>query len=300
MDLRQLEVFVKVFELKSFSKAAEKLNISQPTVSAHIQNLEDELSLKLFDRIGRKVVPTFEAKILYKHAVELIKKRDEALSELLSVNKRSKGFLKIAASNIPGDFLIPHTLPKLKHLLPEVIVRVDIFDSKKVIKLLKEVIPDYDLGVVGSKLEDQKLEYKKILDDEIVLIAPPYYKKDSLELKELSEIPLLLREEDSGTRLTVEKALEENGLNPLSLNIIAILGSNTAIKESVKKGVGFGLVSKYSVLKELECKKLKVLKVNGLSIKRSFYAVKRKDITLTPPARFLWENLEKIFNFPST
>ncbi|ADY72769.1 transcriptional regulator, LysR family [Desulfurobacterium thermolithotrophum DSM 11699] len=300
MDLRQLEVFSKVFELKSFSKAAEKLRISQPTVSAHIQNLEDELGIKLFDRMGRKILPTLEARILYRHAVELLKKKEEALSELLSVTKKSKGTLKLAVSNIPGDYLIPHILLKLKHLMPEVVVQVEIFDSKKVIKQLKEVIPEYDIGFVGSLITDQKLEYKKILDDEIVLIAPPYYNSEKMTLEDFKKLPLLIREEDSGTRIAVERALKEKGISSLSLNITAFLGSNTAIKEAVKKGVGFGLVSKYSIKEELDCNKLKTIKIEGLSIKRSFYAVRRNDITPIPAARTLWDNLEKLFNSKNT
>ena len=300
MDLRQLEVFAKVFELKSFSKAAEKLSISQPTVSAHIQNLEDELGLRLFDRVGRKVIPTHEAKILYRYAVELLKKKEEALSELLSVTKKSKGTLRIAASNIPGDYLIPHILPKLKHIMPEVVIQVEILDSRKVVKQLKEAIPEYDIGFVGSKISDQKLEYKKILDDEIVLIAPSYYRSETIKVEGITKVPLIFREEDSGTRLTVEKALEEKGINPIFLDVVAFLGSNTAIKEAVKKGVGFGLVSKYSIQRELECNRLKTIKIEGLSIRRSFYAVRRKDITPIPAARTLWDNLEKFFNSVNT
>ena len=296
MDLRQLEVFTKVFELRSFSKAAERLSISQPTVSAHIQNLEDELGLRLFDRVGRKVVPTYESKILYRHAVELLKKKEEVLSELLSVTEKSRGTLKIAASNIPGDYLIPHILPKLKHIMPEVVIQVEILDSKKVVKQLKEVIPEYDIGFVGSKISDQKLEYKKVLDDEIVLIAPPYYRSETIKIEEITKFPLIFREEDSGTRLTVEKALKRKSINPVFLNVVAFLGSNTAIKEAVKKGIGFGLVSKYSIQRELECNKLKTVKIEGFSIKRSFYAVRRNDITPMPAARTLWDNLEKFFN----
>lgn len=299
MDLRQLEVFIKVFELRSFSKAAERLNISQPTVSAHIQNLEDELGLRLFDRVG-KVVPTYEAKILYRHSVELLKKKDEALSELLSVTKNFRGVLRIVASNIPGDYLIPQTLSAIKHLMPEVVIKVGILDSKGVLKQLKEVIPDYDIGFVGSKITDPKLEYKKILNDEIVLIAPPYYRTEAIKLEEITKFPLIFREEDSGTRFTVEGALKESDINPAFLNVVAVLGSNTAIKEAVKEGAGFGLVSKYSIKEELECNKLKTIKIKGFSINRSFYAVMRKDITPIPAARTLWNNIEKVFKSVNT
>jgi DNA-binding transcriptional LysR family regulator len=296
MDIRQLEVFTKVFENQSFSRAAQQLGLSQPTVSTHIQHLEDILGKKLFDRLGRRVIPTQEAKILYRHAVEILRKRDEALAELLSLDgSASSGTVRVAASNIPGDYLIPHALNRLKELLPEVVFLVEIFDSNRVVKLLKENLPNYDLGFIGLEVSDPKLELKKIHDDEIVLIAPPYFKKERIEIKELLELPLLFREEDSGTRKTVENAVKKAGLKVSSLKVIAYLGSNTAIKEAVKRGAGFGLVSKYSVQDEVECGKVKVVRVDGLTIKRCFFAVKRKDITPIPPVRTIWEKIERIF-----
>jgi len=300
MDIRQLEVFTKVFELKSFSKAAEKLGISQPTVSAHVQHLEDSLGKRLFDRVGRKVVPTVEAKVLYRYALEILRKREEAIAELLSLDKSSEGTLKIAASNIPGDFLIPHAISEIKKLLPSTIVVVEILDSQKVVKLLTESIPDFDIGFVGIDVSDHRLEKKKVMEDEIILIAPPSFRRLSLSFTELTELPLFLRETDSGTRASVEKALKDNGIKPSELKIAGILGSNNAIKEAVKKGAGFGLVSKYSVSEDLAYGKLKAVKVEGLEIKRSFYAIRRKDITPVPPARVLWENIDRLFNSSRT
>jgi DNA-binding transcriptional LysR family regulator len=300
MDIRQLEVFAKVFELKSFSKAAEKLGISQPTVSAHVQHLEDTLGKRLFDRIGRKVVPTVEAKVLYRYAVEILRKRDEAIAELFSLDSNSEGTLRIAASNIPGDFLIPHIIPELKKLLPQTIIVVEILDSRKVVKLLTESIPDFDIGFVGIEVSDPRLERKKVIEDEIILIASPNFRRSSISLKELPELPLFLREADSGTRASVEKALKNSGINPAELKIAGVLGSNTAIKEAVKKGAGFGLVSKYSVSEDVACGRLKAVKIKELEIKRSFYAIRRRDITPVPAARVLWESMEKLFNYPRT
>jgi len=296
MDIRQLEVFTKVFENQSFSKAAQQLGLSQPTVSTHIQHLEDILGKRLFDRLGRRVIPTEEAKILYRHAVEILKKREEALAELLSLDSsKFSGRVKIAASNIPGDYLLPHILNKLKELLPQVIFQIEIYDSNRVVKLLRESIPNFDLGFIGLEVNDPKLELKKIHDDEIVLIAPPYFKESSIPLERLTELPLLFREEDSGTRKTVESSLKRAGIPAGKLKVIAYLGSNTAIKEAVKRGAGFGLVSKYSVQDEVECGKVKVVRVRNLTIKRCFFAVKRKDITPVPAVRTIWEKIERLF-----
>ncbi len=296
MDIRQLEVFTKVFENQSFSKAAQQLGLSQPTVSTHIQHLEDILGKKLFDRLGRRVVPTEEAKILYKHAVEILKKREEALAELLSLDSsKISGRVKVAASNIPGDYLLPHLLNRLKELLPQVVFQIEIYDSNRVVKLLRESIPNYDLGFIGMEVNDPKLELKKVHNDEIVLIAPPYFKETLIPPERLTELPLIFREEDSGTRRTVEEALRGLGIGLSNLKVVAYLGSNTAIKEAVKRGAGFGLVSKYSVQDEVECGKVKVVRIRNFSIKRCFFAVKRRDITPVPAVRTIWEKIEKLF-----
>ncbi len=295
MEIRQLEVFCQVYEQESFSKAAERLGISQPTVSSHIQHLEDYLGKKLFDRTGKRVIPTPEARILYRYALEILKKRNEALSEILSVEKSPSGILKIGASNIPGDYILPSALKKIRAYLPKVVLHVEIFDSSKVLKLLKENFPEIDIGIVGRKINDSSFEWKLIGNDEIVLIAPPFFKSSSISLSELKELPLFFRETDSGTRKTIEEELKKRKIDPLKLKVVGILGSNTAIKEAVKTGEGFGLVSSLSVKKELECGELKVVKIEGLKIKRNFYAVKRKDLTLQPAARIFWEKINRIF-----
>ncbi len=295
MDIRQLEVFSKVFELRSFSRAAERLGISQPTVSAHIQCLEDTLGRRLFDRVGRKVIPTEEAKILYRYAIDILRKREEALSEILSLDKKVSGTVRIAASNIPGNFLIPKALPYFKNLLPDATVQVEIMDSKKVVKALSENVPPFDVGFVGTRVRNEKFESKQIGEDRIVLIAPSSFKKDKVTLEELLTLPFLLREEGSGTRATVEEALNALGGEVNLLKVVGVLGSNTALKEAVKRGAGFSFVSELSVADDVECGRLKTVEVEGLSIARNFYAIRRKDLTLPPPARIFWENLEKVF-----
>ncbi|NIA10796.1 MAG: LysR family transcriptional regulator, partial [Nitrospiraceae bacterium] len=103
------------------------------------------------------------------------------------------------------------------------------------------------------------------------------------------------RESDSGTRISTEKALKTYKIDISKINIVAYLGSNTSIKEAVKKGVGFGIVSRFSVKDELRCGLVKAVKVRPLKLKRKFYAVKRKDLTLSPAARTIWNNLSRIF-----
>ncbi len=291
MDVRQLEVFVKVAELKSFSKAADRLGISQPTVSAHIQNLESELGVRLFDRSGRKVYLTTEGKTLLKYAKEIIKKKEEALSRVLSTSENLSGSLRIASSNIPGEYLIPAILPAIKKMMPSVVLSVDVFDTRKVVRFLREELPEYEIGFVGSDIKVRSLECKEVLTDELVLIAPFNYVPADITLDDFKKMPLVLREEGSGSRTALEEALRKRGIDILDLNIVAFLGNNTAVKEAVIRGSGFGIVSKYSVVHEVNCKLLKTVAVKDFKVERKFYAVRRKDLTASPPARKLWDSL---------
>ncbi|NIA11081.1 MAG: LysR family transcriptional regulator, partial [Nitrospiraceae bacterium] len=223
MDIKQLEIVAKVAELRSFSKAAESLNISQPTVSMHIQNLERELKAKLFDRLGKKVIPTPEGKLLYRYALDIIGKRNEALRELTSFNKTFKTTVRILASNIPGEYLIPWVIQRTEKLIPNALMDVEILDTKKVIGLLEREIPDYDIGFVGGKVAKPKLEYKGIIEDELILIAPSYYKKNDIDIETFKELPLIFRESDSGTRISTEKALKTYKIDISKINIVAYL-----------------------------------------------------------------------------
>ena len=110
LDLRLLEVFCRVYEEGSFSRAGEKLWISQPTVSGHIKNLEEALEVKLFERLPREVVPTQAARILYRHGEAILKQREVALQELMAFLNRMEGSLTVAASTIPGEYLLPQVL----------------------------------------------------------------------------------------------------------------------------------------------------------------------------------------------
>jgi len=285
MDIRQLEVFLKVAELSSFSKAADILNISQPTVSAHIQNLESELGIRLFDRSGRKVLLTPEGKVLVKYAKEIIKKRDEALARVLSKSEDLSGTLKIAASNIPGEYFIPSILIHVKRTMPSVTLNVDVYDTRRVIAILMEDIPAYEIGFVGSAVDEKNLECREIFKDELVLIAPFSYRPSVVTVDDLLKMPIVLRERGSGSRESFERALKKMGLDISDLNVVAVLGNNTAVKEAVVKG------SRYSVRSEIRCKLLKEVSVKDFNVRRSFYAVRRRDITPSPPARKFWSSL---------
>ena len=151
LDLRLLEVFCRVYEERSFSRAAENLWISQPTVSGHIKNLEEALEVRLFERLPREVVPTQAARILYRHGEVILKQREVALQELMAYLNRLEGSLTVAASTIPGEYLLPQVLVAFNAQFPRVEVKLTISDSKEVCDQVAK--GRAELGCSGAQLD---------------------------------------------------------------------------------------------------------------------------------------------------
>ncbi len=120
MDLHQIEIFCTLIKLRSFSKTAEALYLTQPTVSGHIKNLENELGMKLVDRLGRRVIPTEEGEVLFRHGRQLLALRDELRQELAEVSGKMAGLLKIGGSTIPGAYILPSLVGAFKKKYPSI------------------------------------------------------------------------------------------------------------------------------------------------------------------------------------
>jgi DNA-binding transcriptional LysR family regulator len=279
MDIHQLRVFASVFKNKSFSKASQKLNLSQPTISAHIKALEEEYNCKLFDRLGRTIIPTKEAEVLYKHAIEIIEKSDSVKEAIGKCKEEITGKLIIGASTIPGTYLLPFLIKVFQEKYPSVSIQVLISDSKKVI----EDVSQFELliGIVGAKLDNELIDYAPFIEDELIVVSSPaLIKENKMTLKNLMKFPIVLREEGSGTRRETEKILESRGISLERLNIAGIFGSTDAVKQAVKAGLGVSILSRFSVTDELKHKILKEIKLIDLQMKRKFYIVTHKKRTL--------------------
>lgn len=279
MDIHHLKVFLSVFKNKSFSRASEELYLTQPTISDHIKTLEEELECKLFDRLGRTILPTKEAEILYAHATSILEKIGTLKDTFNKLKKEVTGDLLIGASTIPGTYLMPKVIADFYKKYPGVSVQVAISDTKGIIdKIIKHELL---LGIVGSKISNSPLNFVPFIEDELVVVASPSLtNKPTLSLDELANIPMVLREEGSGTRKEMEKILEGKGINMENIKIAGMFGSTDAIKQAVKSGLGISIVSKLSVADELKHKILKEIKLDNIQMKRKFYIVSHKKRTL--------------------
>jgi DNA-binding transcriptional LysR family regulator len=291
MDLHHLKVFVSVYKNRSFSKASGQLHLTQPTVSDHIRSLEEELECRLFDRTGRAIIPTREAERLYPVASEVIEKVKDIKAAIGRMKEEIRGQLIIGASTIPGTYILPALASGFKKRYPDVSFQVVIEDSRRI----TDMVLGHELlvGVVGARMEQKKLDYQPLVDDELILAALPGLFKKAVTTGELVKVPFIMREEGSGTRKTMEKYLAQKGIHPGDMQVAAVLGSTASVREAIKAGLGASVISRLAVKEELESGVLEEIKIKGLEMKRSFEIITHKRRTLPRHYRAFLEYLRE-------
>jgi len=295
MDIHHLKVFVSVFRIGSFSKASEMLNLSQPTVSEHIKNLETELDCRLFDRVGRKVLPTRQAQIIYPRALRIIEEMQSLKADIQTDETLVAGELVIGASTIPGTYILPPLASDFKKKNPGVSFQIVIQDSKRISDLVRH--HQMLIGVVGAVMDHAGVENIPFLEDELVLAAAPgVVPKDSIGIGDLTTIPFVRREEGSGTLKTAAEYLLKKNIHLRDLTVVGILGSNDSVKQALKAGLGASILSRVSIRDELEQGSLKEISVRGLRMPRHFYLVFHKKRSLPAPYRAFLFYLRSIKN----
>lgn len=282
MEFRQLQTFVYIVQLKSFSKVAEKLFLTQPTITSHIQSLEKELDMILLNRSSKEITLTKSGQILYEHALNILELKDKALLSLDTYKGRIEGVLALAASSIPEQYVLPELILEFRKKYPEVTFDVRHYSSIEAIDKICKY--DLEFGMVGTKLEHPKLSFVDLLEDQLVLIASIHWQSLSvnISIEELLEMPIILREKGSGTRIQFENILDQLGYSSKNLNIVSYLQSNEAIKEAVKLGLGISFVSEKSIKIEQRYGLLQVIPIEAFNVRRKFYFVYNKDRTLSP------------------
>lgn len=293
MDLRRLEVFAKVAELRSFSRAAEALGLTQPTVSEHIRALEDELGALLLDRLGRGATPTRAGSLLLGYARRMLALARETRQALDQFQGRLSGELIVGGSTIPGEYLLPAMIGRFKTLYPDISVRLLIGSSRQVAEWVED--GRAEVGVVGAPPGPKSLVARELQADELVVIVPPehaWVRKTGVMLAELKAEPLIVRERGSGSREALERALAEVNAALSGFRIAGEIGSTQAIKQAVRAGVGLALVSKRAVEDECRAGLLHCLKVTDLRVARAFYLVTHRDRSRSPLAQAFVELVE--------
>lgn len=293
-DLRQLEIFKRVVELRSYSKAAESVCLAQASVSERMATLERMVGTKLLDRIGREIVPTRAGALLYKRAVKHLELKNQTCLDLEEFLGIRKGDIQIGGSTIPAEYILPGIIKRFRENNPDIIVRLRIGDSDDISRLVSEGV--LEIGIVGSKGRTKGLAYREVWKDELVLVVHPSHRwtrRKTVSLEELRREPFIQREGGSGTRQMLERCLRsKHSMGLGDFNIVSQLGSSTAVKEGIRNGLGVSILSRRAIAAEAKTGMLKIIPLKNVSINRSFYLIRDKRRTPSPLCRVFFEFLQ--------
>jgi DNA-binding transcriptional LysR family regulator len=293
LDLHKLEIFYWVAELGSFSQAAELFSLRQPTVSAHIQELERSLGGKLLYRIRGRVSLTPVGQLMIERARNLLAFKRETLGAVEQFHGTLTGELWVGGSNIPGEYLLPQKLGAFVKRYPDVRPILRIGDSASIVEDVLD--GKVELGFVGLRTEDARLSFEKLWHDEMILAVAkghPWSRRKYVQLTDLRSQKFISRERGSGTLDSFRQIIAESGQAPEDLLRIAMeLGSTEAVKQAVMAGFGISILSRISIRHELEEGTIVSVRIRGLSMQRDIYEVYHSRRPLHPIARAFREFL---------
>ncbi len=298
LDLRQLYIFLAIWETRSFSKAAERVHLTQPTISSHVKALEEELGVVLFDRRGRHVVPTRAAERLLPMARQLLRLSRQASDEMKHFAEDTCGVLELGGSNIPGQYILPGFLGRFKSENSGITIRLKIADTAGIIADVES--NGLELGMVGAMIDRKRLVFQPCFRDQLALAVPKghrFFGIEEISPDELIGEPFIVRESGSGTRTSFEQELlDVHGIRISALNVVAEMGSTEAIRQGVKAGVGVAVFSRRAMEESVRHNEIWPCKIAGMDLSRNFYLVWHSMRTLSPVTlafkRFLLDNQE--------
>jgi DNA-binding transcriptional LysR family regulator len=275
---RELEIFCKVVELGSFSKAADAVFLVQASVSERIASLEKKVGTRLLDRMGRKVIPTAAGELLHKHATLMLDMKETAQLEMEKFLGLKQGDITIGGSTIPGEYILPGLISKFHQKYPHISVQLKISDSSDIEKHV--LAGQLEFGVIGSKSKHPNIISQQLWEDELVLAVPvdhPFAPRTSVALNELIDMPFILREQGSATLKILKDYLRDFGQDDTNaFQVIARFGSSTAVKEGIKSGLGLSILSIRAIETDVKAGLLSTLKVKDLQMSRNFFLIRNK------------------------
>ncbi|MDD3073745.1 MAG: selenium metabolism-associated LysR family transcriptional regulator [Eubacteriales bacterium] len=274
MNLNFLRTFIRVVEEGNYSRAANRLHLSQPAVSMQMQTLAEDLGVELFRRRGHRVELTEGGAILYDKAREVLRLWQKTVHQLEGLRLRLQGRLELGASTVPGDYLLPLRLCEFYRLHPDLEVRMQVAPSREIVQQL--AAGRLDLAVVGYKPEEAGLESEVLYRDKLVAIVSPGHDlapRKFISVEDLLGNPFLQRIRGSATRQVLDNALEAKGISPSELSVIMELGSSRSLLEAAAQGLGLAVVSSLAAEDCIRQGCLVSKPVSGLDLSRDFWLV---------------------------
>jgi len=275
MNFKQLEAFLWVAELQSFTKAARQLYMSQPAVSFQIKALEEDLEVTLFKRGDKKIVLTDAGRLLYPEAKQMFRHYQKIKAGLDDLKGLKTGHLVVGAGTIPGEYLLPLLIGEFKKRYPGIQVTLKVSGSGQVERWVRE--REIDLGITGMSVESEGIECLPWLQDQLLLIVPPshpWVDLGTIELSDLKKEVMIFREQGSGTRRTIEQKLAEHNIDVSEITVGMELGSTRAVITAVEAGLGVSIVSRYAARESLELGWVREVQVAGFDLRRTLYQVR--------------------------
>ena len=289
VDLLRIETFLHAAEHLNFSEAARILHLSQPTVSHHIKNLEQELGLELFEREGASISLTEAGRLLLPWARRMLRDSIEMQEMMESLKEGIAGSLQIACSTTAGKYVLPQLAARFSIRHPNIRTKLLRCTPGSVVPKLLE--KEANLGVVSYELPGKEIEIQEFFQDRIVFIIPknhPFISRSSIQPEELLGEPVMMREVTSGTRKIVLSELAKFDISLEDLNTFMEIGNAEAIVRTVAAGYGVSFVSKLAAACALERGNVVALPIDGLTLVRKIYMVRRKLDISNRPADAFW------------
>ena len=295
MRLEYIKSFIGVVNYKSFSLAAKYLYLSQPTISTHIKQLENELGVQLLVRSTKDVLLSEEGKAFYPYALQLLETESRALKKLNKCDAESGGLVTVSTSSVPGYYMMPQFLATFRNKNATLNFRILEGNSGDVLQKLLDF--DVEIGIGGLESGSDKIHSEVLFEDEIVLITPNTAKYKNMNGKfpvdQLRKELFLTRELGSGTRNTVDYMEQELKLNTPSLRVIAQFGSSEMVRRSVREGLGVAFISKTAARESIEKQEVLEFSFPNVNSKRRFYLMYHKDRALSPNVESVLQSLRE-------
>lgn len=276
----RLKVFRSVATHLSFTKAANELFVSQPAISKHIQELEKEYSVRLFDRTGGRVRLTQAGQLMLRHACEIVQAYQSLDYEMKRLTAKAEGELRLGASTTISQYVLPEMLAAFRKRYPAIRLTLLSGNSYEVEDAL--LGGRIDLGMVEGTRRQPHFKYTPFMDDELVAIVnarSPLAEKDEVGVEELGKIPVVLRELGSGTLDVIRDALGACGVSLSDLRVELSFGTTEGIKHFVAHSDCMGIVSVRAVSQEVYAGLFKILEIEGCKMTRQLCFVEKRGET---------------------
>ena len=287
--INPLKIFVTVFEHKNPSHCAEELCLTNANVSSQIQSLEEELGAKLVNSSLNHLELTQAGEIYYEYAKQILLLQDKAKQEIKQLLNPVTGILKIGASYTIGEYILPFVVAEFASQYPKVEIETTIANTQEIIEAVR--VKHLDIALVEGEVNSSDLLYRPFMEDELILVVPSQHPLAKLQIatsEHLQGLVWILRESGSGTRAFSDKFIKEWGIN---VRKSYVFGSGQAVKHAVTAGLGIALVSRWIVRKELIAKELKLVRIKGERLTRSFYIIGSKNQETTEAMEVFTEQL---------